>query len=115
MKETPALTIDTLGQLDDGTVRLLANKALSEMLTDCDNRPMLNKARKVTITITAHPEQDRRGAMKGVHVGVQVKAALPPRAGRAEYLRTSIIGNDVQAFLPDSTEQELFTDAQEAN
>lgn len=102
------LTLDTLGDLDDGTVKRLIEKAMQEALTDCDNRPALGKARRVTIQLSLEPEQDDRGAMKGVHMDVQVKTALPARSGRTEYLKTSIIGNDVKAFLPDSYEQNLF-------
>lgn len=98
------LTLETLGQLDDGTVRLLIEKAMQEAFTDCDNRPMLSKARKITIQLSAIPALDERhGAMKGIHLAVQVKSTLPPRQGREEYLRTTIIGDDGQAVFEITT------------
>lgn len=44
-------TIDTLGDLDDGTTRLVVDQALADALSDCDNRPNLDKPRRVLITV----------------------------------------------------------------
>lgn len=101
-------TIDTLGNLDDGVVRKLVDKALEEALTDCDNRPGLEKARKVAITIQFLPVLDDRNAMKGVRATAQVKTSLPPRAANDDYLPTSIQGDHVKAFLPDSRQDAMF-------
>ena len=102
------LTIDTLGDLDDKTVRRLVDKALQEALTDCDNRPNLESARRVAIIVTMKPITDDRAGMKAVEVAVNVKHTVPPRAGRKEYLRTSVRGDEVHAFLPDNYEQPMF-------
>lgn len=102
------LLLDTLGDLDDGTIRMLVDTALHEALADCDNRPGLDKVRKVVIQIEFKPVLSERGGMKGVENVVQVKTNLPARAGRQEYLPTTVRGDAVTAFLPDSYERPMF-------
>lgn len=102
------LTIDTLGDLDDGIVRRLADRALGEALTDCDARPMLNKPRKVVITIEMRPVVEDRGAMKGVNTAVSVKSSVPPRKANGDYLPTTIRGSKVTAYMPDSRQDAMF-------
>lgn len=103
------LTIDTLGDLDDGTLRHVVNKAIEEALTDCDNRPMLDKGRKLTLTVTASPIlDDRSGAMRGVEIETQVQTKLPPRATHPDTLRTNVRGSTVEAYLPDAHQDSMF-------
>lgn len=105
---TQALSIDTLGDLDDGTLRHLVNTALQEALNDCDNRAMLTNARRVAVTLGFQPVIDDHGAMKGVEVTAKVNTVLPPRAGRRDYLRANIHGDNVRAYLPDAHQDTLF-------
>ena len=105
-----ALTIDNLGDLDDGTIRHVVNTALQEALDDCDGRPMLEKDRKVTLTVSFVPVLDAQtGAMKGVATDVEVKTKIPARKGNGDYLRTNIRGDHVTAYLPDSHQEDMFT------
>lgn len=105
---TQALSIDTLGDLDDGTLRHLVNTALQEALNDCDNRAMLQNARRVTITLGFQPVVDDHGAMKGVETTAKVNTVMPPRAGRRDYLRANIHGDNVRAYLPDARQDSMF-------
>lgn len=107
MKEHP-FTLDTLGDLDDGTVRHLVNAAIDEAIEDCDARPMLDKTRKITVTLSVTPVIDNAGAMKGVDAEAAVKLTLPPRVANADYLATTIKGDHVIAHLPDARQDQLF-------
>jgi hypothetical protein len=112
-KGTPApaqFSVDTIGDLDDGTVRLLIDTALDEALTDCDARPMLPKARRVTITVELQPVINDRGGMKGVEASIKVSTKVPPRQGRGEYLPTTAKGDGVIATLPTDTAVRMFTE-----
>lgn len=102
-------TLDTLGDLDDGLTRRLVDRALEEALEDCDNRPALDKPRRVTLTLEFMPILGQFGGMRGVDAQVAVAVKLPPRAGRAEFLPTSIRGGSVEAYLPDERPQALFS------
>ncbi|MFA5552584.1 MAG: hypothetical protein WDA03_13340 [Trueperaceae bacterium] len=101
-------TIDTLGDLDDGTTRLLVDAALSEALADCDNRPYLDKPRRVVLTLELKPVLHEAGGMKGVQGDVAVKLSLPPRKTRGEYLPTNVNGDTVEAYLPFDRPNALF-------
>lgn len=111
-KTTPPaqFSVDTIGDLDDGTVRLLIDKALDEALQDCDSRPMLPKARTVTITVAMAPVINDRGGLKGITTQVKVAAKVPARHGRGEYLPTTMRGDGVVATLPSDTAVRMFTE-----
>ncbi|HEV7301630.1 MAG TPA: hypothetical protein VGN72_19855 [Tepidisphaeraceae bacterium] len=52
-KET--LTIDTMGNIDEGSLRIAANNAFKLLAQDLADRPVLNKARKIVITLEMKP------------------------------------------------------------
>lgn len=103
-------TLDTLGDLDDGTTRLVVDQALSEALSDCDNRPHLGKPRRVVVTVEMRPVLNDVGAMKGVSAEASVKLSVPGRRTRSEYLPTNVNGGTVEAFLPFDRPNPLFPD-----
>jgi hypothetical protein len=101
-------TLDTLGDLDDGTVRLMIDKAIAEALDDCDARPSLAKDRSVAITLTLTPVLNSMGGMKGVDAQVSVKTGLPARKGNADYLPTTVRADGVTAYLPTDRQDAMF-------
>lgn len=101
-------TVDKVGELDDGTARLVIDAAIQEALDDCDARAMLRKARTVSVTLAFEPVIDDRGAMKGVEVHHKVRTSLPPREGHSDYLRANVAGDHVSAYLPDARQDGLF-------
>lgn len=110
-QEKQLFTIDTLGDLDDGTLRPVVDQALKEALTDCDNRPALDKPRRIVLTVELKPVLSEMGGMKGVDAEATVKLSLPGRKTRAEYLPTSVNGDTVEAFLPFDRPNALFPQA----
>jgi len=107
-------TLDSLGDLDDGATRLLVDAAIAEALEDCDNRPSLDKPRRVVVTLEFTPVLSQFGGMKGVDAEAKVKTTFPARAARSEYLPTNARGDTVEAFLPTEHPTPLFT-AEEKN
>lgn len=110
------LSLETLGQLDDGTVGAVANAAIAEALADCDDRPFLEKGRKVTVEIVINPVLDG-SVLKGVDVAVGVKLTKPPQAAREQYLRTTVDtgSNKLTAMLADSYQDGLWTGKKEVS
>lgn len=51
---------------------------LKQAIADCNERPGLDKARKVVLTITLEPERDNRGLLETVNLGVRCDVKLPP-------------------------------------
>jgi len=105
---TPLFTSDTLGDLDEGTTRLLIDAALADALADCGDRPTLRKPRKIVIQVELEPELDKRGAMIGVQTKAQVALRIPGQITRTEFLPTSQRGDTVEARLPTDHARPLF-------
>ncbi len=115
--ERQRFDLDSLGELDDGVVRHLVNKALEEALRDCLERSNLDKARKVTVQIELLPTRDERfGTLKGVEAAVNVALRVPARTSGVEYLPTFRRPDNgkVEVYLPTDRARGLF-DAEEAN
>lgn len=72
------LTIDTLGDLDSGMARAVANLSIKKMMEDAEDRGDDEKPRKVVITVTALKISDQQIS---VSFSCQLKLpALQPKA-----------------------------------
>ncbi len=110
-----SLSASTLHTLDDGMVGRVVDAAIQEALRDCEDRPGLNKARKVTIQLEVTPLQDKRShALRGVNTTVQVKATVPATGTRTEFLYTShdTSAGKVDAALPSAHQDSMFDERQ---
>lgn len=104
------LSADTLGDLDAGALRLLIDAAIGEALEDCDNRPALEKARRVTVTIALTPYTSDRGGLRGVDVDTKVDLRVPASAVRPVHLPTTVHGGATRALIPNEHATPLFAD-----
>lgn len=106
-EKVPALTHETIGELEAGGIGYAIDKALEEALQDCARRPSLENARTVTITLKFKPKANNldegQPGLKNVGVQASVKLATPPRSGGEEYLNVSTAA--------DSTTGEVVTRA----
>lgn len=113
------LSASNLHKLDDGLVGRVVDDALQKALSDCEDRPSLNKIRKVTIEVELKPRfDDRSSALKGVDTTVQVKASVPATGMRTEFLYTShdTSAGKVNAALPNSHQDGIdFNSEREGN
>jgi len=74
------LTLDTIGDVEHGTLRIAVNKALKLITQDLHDRPLLEKARKVQLTIEMKPEVDANSQsreLEDVKTAWQVKVTTP--------------------------------------
>jgi hypothetical protein len=74
------LTLDSMGDIDAGALRVAVNQALKLVTNDLSDRPALNKKRTVTIELEFKPELDRNSGspvMEGADVSWQVKQKVP--------------------------------------
>lgn len=69
--------IEDLGSLDDGRVVAQVNKLLNGATNDCMNRPGVDGARKIAITILLNPITDEGGVCEEVALEVQSKMTVP--------------------------------------
>lgn len=68
------LTLDTLGEVDQGAARLIVDREIARAIEDLDDRGEDGKPRKVVIQLTL--EKQTNGL---VEAHVEVQARIPPR------------------------------------
>lgn len=109
MKQT--LSLDSLGDLDNGAARLMIDRALAAAVADLDDRGDDGKARKVVITLELKRTE---GGLVVSHV--QAKAAVPVyrTAGTLGKLRQKKGGQaalDFQQHAADDPDQRTIDEA----
>lgn len=104
------LDLGTLGQLDHGMVALMFRQGVERCLVDCDERPFLEKARRITITLDMLPVVDKAATGRlrcdAVEMAIDVDVKVPKqsidghrakvrmvtREGRAQFV--AVFGRD---------------------
>lgn len=81
--------IAELQNLDDGRVALQIDKLIRAATDDCMNRPGVEGARKITITMTMNPIQDEGGVCEEVAVEVQSKLGTPSMCSKTFSMGTN--------------------------
>lgn len=76
------LSMKALAEIDNGRIREAYEQALRRAQSDCKDRPALERARKVSLTLTIVPVVGDNGELESCNVDFQIKEALPPRESR---------------------------------
>lgn len=76
------LVLDTLHKLDDGRVSEAWRQAVRRAVTDCEDRPGVGDARKITLTLELVPVCDEQKDLLSIHGSFQVADTLPKRKSR---------------------------------
>ena len=76
------LTLETIGQIDDGRVALAFQAELKRIITDCQDRPGDNAARSLILTLKVVPIIDEAGFCEEVNGEFQVKSSVPNRKSK---------------------------------
>jgi hypothetical protein len=74
-----ALSLDSLKNLDHGRVGLAFSEEVRRVVEDINDRPALNKARTITLTLEVTPETDDSGDINAAVVQWHLKHTIPPR------------------------------------
>jgi len=93
------LTLDTIGDVEHGTLRIAMNKALKLVTQDLHDRPLLEKARQVILKIELKPtvnDQSQSRELEDVQVAWQIMSKTPA------------IGSSDVTMKPDSNGQLYF-------
>lgn len=83
------LSLGTLPQYDSGSVGVLVDKALRDAYLDLDDRPLLKKSRKITITIDLKPRDTDGNNLETAECAISVKLTMPNKESRV-----NIVAND---------------------
>jgi len=73
------LDMGALSTIDAGRLRVAWEQAMDRMRRDCYDRPGLEKARKVTLTMTMTPIPEQDGSMRNMDVQFEVSETSPKR------------------------------------
>lgn len=93
----------SLADFDDGRIREAVDLELNRARLDCEDRPGLKQARKVTLTVILEPESDERGKIADVQVSFDIQARFPKRASRPYTMaakRGHLVFNDLSPDDP---------------
>lgn len=89
MSQKP-LSLENLGELQQGLAGPTVDAAILEALSDINQRPFVDAARKVKIELELKPITGPAGELIGVFAGVNVDAKVPPMKLMPETLSVNV-------------------------
>lgn len=95
-----------LARMDDGRIAETLNQAIRRVRLDCEDRPALDAARKIKLTISIVPNADDAGNLDSVSVGFDIDEALPKRSSKNYMMvprQGALLFNDLAPENPDQT------------
>jgi hypothetical protein len=108
------LHLDSIGDVDGGSLRVAVNQALKTLTQDLEDRPALKKKRKMVLTMWFEPVVDTNGNQ------IQLESVLSswdvdvdcPKTGKAGTVMTPQSDGQLafHSDLPDSPEDETIMD-----
>jgi hypothetical protein len=75
-------SLSELAQIDGGKIDAAFRLNLAEVLDDIRERPSLETARKITITVTVRPKCDGRGQLEDVRLSCDIGRGVPKEQSR---------------------------------
>lgn len=78
-----------LATMDDGRIREAFEQALKRCELDCKDRPALEEARKVSMSVTLVPVPGERGDLDSVNIVVKITDTLPKRCSKAYNMKAT--------------------------
>src|SRR4051812_13984133 len=113
------LTLDTVGDVDQGALRIAANKALKLLTQDLHDRPTLNKKRTILLKVDMEPVVDNNSSspqLESVDFSWQVMTKTPAIGSSGVVMKPQ---HDGQLFfppdLPEDPDDETIMDEAERN
>lgn len=97
-------TLGALARMDDGRIAETFNQAIRRVRLDCEDRPALEAARKIKLTISITPSADDQGNLETVTVGFDLDESLPKRSSKNYHMvprRGALMFNDLAPENPD--------------
>ena len=101
-------TLTTLKELDFGKIPAVFDAAISRCVADCEDRPLDDKNRVVTLKVIMAPKIDAGGSgvsIDGVMLGVEITDSIPKRRTQVYEMKPTKIGaNHGLMFHPEAPE-----------
>lgn len=113
------LTLDTIGDVDQGALRIAVNKALKLITQDLADRPTLDKARKVVLQIEFKPVVDHNShspQFEHADVSWQVMTKAPAIGSAGAVMKPQQDGQlYFHSDLPEDPDDETIMDEADRN
>lgn len=95
------LKLSNLHEYDQGALALLFDQALRQVYFDLDERPMLKKARKVSLEFSLTPNTEQ-GDLDEIVSETRIKVCIPDKESRVNVLAPSRANGGGILFDPDT-------------
>ncbi len=102
--EREVLSLDTIGDVDNGAIRVAFDRELARVMHDIRDRPELKKARKLVLQLDLIPII-RDGYLVRTDVGFSVKPTIPPKSSVSYPMQPTNDGLEFQPEIPDNPNQ----------
>lgn len=103
------LSLRAIANLDCGRVREAFNQALERCRRDCDDRPGVDQARKVTLTVAMKPlTDDERPELESCDVNFVVHESIPKRPSKTYNMAARANGLWFNDLSPDDANQQTI-------
>lgn len=100
-----------LADLDGGRIAEAVNQEIKRVITDCQDRPQVEKARSITLQFDFEPLMDDQRELDGCQLSFQIKSTLPKRESKSFNLG---VKKDGRLFFsehsPDNVNQRTIMD-----
>jgi hypothetical protein len=93
--------------MDGGRIKEAFQQAFKRCQTDCADRPGVEEARKVTLTVVITPELGESGDLDSCNITFTIKDSLPDRKSKAYNMTATANGKDLlfNEISPDDARQ----------
>ncbi len=98
------LSLETIGDVDNGAIRVAFNRELARVLHDIRDRPDLKKARKLVLQLDLIPVISH-GQLVRTDVGFSVKPTIPPKSSVSYPMQPTNQGLEFQPDIADNPNQ----------
>lgn len=107
------LSLDSIRQLDLGIIAHLFDTELSRLVKDCEDRPMLEKARQLAVVFSLTPEVDKNAmnpSCGSVEVIAQIHSTVPKQVTTAYRMLPKKSGKDMTLMFRPCDPQDPSSD-----
>lgn len=99
------LTLAALNRIDSGRIKAAWEQALANARADCEDRPALDKARKIALVAYVKPLTDDKGELESCNVYFDIVETTPKRTTKTYNMgaaRGALVFNEMS---PDDNKQ----------
>jgi hypothetical protein len=101
-------TLGTLAEMDNGRIKTAFEQALDRCRFDCEDRPSVEGARKIVLTVTMEPIPTDAGELDTVDVSFDLQERLPKRGSKTYNMQAVAGGLLFNELSPDEVRQKTL-------